>query len=134
MGMNSQSRWGSVLAVIGLVLASVSQAAEETFRMQERFPVGYQYHVKTRVELSGTLTPPAVKGKAAAPLKLQGESAIDYDERILALDARGVVSKTVRICQRLDFRRTLAGQSQQLALRPAVRRLVVLRRGTTEVR
>jgi hypothetical protein len=43
------------------------------------------------------------------------------------------VKKTIRVCRRLDFHRTLAGQPQQLALRPAVRRLVILRRGPTEV-
>jgi hypothetical protein len=120
-------------ALVGLLLARSGRGAEETHRLEERFPVGYRYQVKTRVELSGTLTPPPAKGKTSKPVKVQGESVIDYDERILSVDARGVVSKTVRICRRLDFHRTLAGQQQQLALRPAVRRLVVLRRGTAEV-
>jgi hypothetical protein len=101
--------------------------------MKESFPVGARYHVKARVELAGTLTPPPVKGKPSRPVKVQGDSAIDYDERVAALDSRGEVRKTVRICQRLDFRRTLAGVPQGVALRPAVRRLVVLRRGTAEV-
>jgi hypothetical protein len=41
--------------------------------------------------------------------------------------------KTIRVYRRFDFRRTLAGQPQQIALRSAVRRLVILRRGPTEV-
>ena len=122
-----------LIALVGLVCAGLGHAGEETYSLKERFPVGYRYQVKMRVELSGTLIPPAVKGKPAKPVKVQGESANDYDERILTVNASGEVMKTVRICQRLDFRRTLAGKPQQMSLRPAVRRLVVLRRGPTEV-
>ncbi len=35
-----------------------SPAADEPIRLQERFPVGYEYHVRTRVDVSGTLTLP----------------------------------------------------------------------------
>src|SRR5262249_37751986 len=109
--------WRTGMAALACFLvARGALGQEETHRLQERFPVGYRYQVKTRVELSGTLTPPAVKGKASKPVKMQGESAIDYDERILAVDGKGAVSKTVRICRRLHFRRTLAGRRQELAL------------------
>src|SRR5262249_14113432 len=43
------------------------------------------------------------------------------------------VSKTVRLYKTLDFQRTIAGQKQELSLRPAVRRMVVIRRGHVEV-
>jgi hypothetical protein len=49
------------------------------------------------------------------------------------VNAGGKVSKTIRVYQRLDFHRTLAGQPQELALRAGVRRLVILRRGHVEV-
>ncbi len=130
--MNAQSRqMASVL--LTLLLVGPGYGAEETFRIQERFPAGYVFHVRTRVELSGSLTPPPVKGKASQPVKVQGSSAIEYDERILALDEKGLPKKTIRVYRRLDFRRTLAGQPQQIALRSAVRRLVILRRGPSEV-
>src|SRR5262249_22315628 len=59
--------------------------AEESARLQEQFPAGYQYHVSTRVQLSGTLTLPPEKDKPAPkPLPITGESAIDYDERVVA--------------------------------------------------
>src|SRR4051794_15232503 len=79
-------------------------AAEEPVRLQEQFPPGYQYHVSTRVELSGTLTLPPEKGQAAPkPLPVTGTSAIDYDERVLAADASGVVQKSLRLYRRIDF-------------------------------
>ena len=33
--------------------------ADERISLSEQFPVGYQYHVSTRVELAGTLSLPA---------------------------------------------------------------------------
>jgi hypothetical protein len=129
------TRFGRFATIVlaGAVLVGAARGAEETYRLQERFAVGYLYHVRTRVELSGSLTPPAEKGKEAKQVKVNGSSAIDYDERILTRDEKGMVKKTIRICRRLDFHRTLAGQPQELALRSAVRRLVILRRGPTEV-
>ncbi len=109
-------------------------AAQEPIRLQERFPVGYQYHVTTKVDLTGTLTPPAEKGQPATkPLPVKGEGAIEYDERVLSVNAEGQVQKTLRICRRTEIKRTVGDQPQEATLRPAVRRLVLLRNGSTEV-
>ena len=126
--------WMASLLLAGLALAGL-QAAEESpaTRLEEKFAVGTTYHVRMRVELSGKLTPPPVKGKAPQPVRVQGTSAIDYDERVLEVNRKAEVGKTVRVYRKLDFRRTLAGQKQELSVRPAVRRQVVLRRGHTEV-
>ncbi|HXG10728.1 MAG TPA: hypothetical protein VNK04_13305 [Gemmataceae bacterium] len=125
----------SSLLVLSFVLAAgPSPWAEEPLRLVEQFPVGYQYHVSSRVELSGSvLLPPEKDGAAPRPLKVSGESAIEYDERVLALDAAGQPQKTVRIYRRLDFRRRVGDQPQENTLRPAVRRLVLLRRQNVEV-
>jgi hypothetical protein len=110
------------------------RAAEEPIRLQERFPVGYQYHVHTKVDLTGSLTPPAEKGQPAPkPLAIKGEGVIEYDERVLAVGIDGQVQKTMRLCRRTEIKRTLGGQPQEAILRPAVRRLVLLRNGNTEV-
>src|SRR5207249_10484051 len=69
--------WALVLSVV--VLFPVR--ADEVVRLSERFPVGYQYQVRTRVQLSGSLAVPGEKGKPApTPVPITGESAIDYDE------------------------------------------------------
>lgn len=120
-------------SVLAVLLIAAAARADEALRLRESFPAGTRLFVKTRVELTGTLTPPPTKGKAPSPVKIQGTSAIDYEERVLTVTPKGDVSKTVRSYERLDFRRTLAGQQQELALRPAVKRLVVLRKGHTEV-
>jgi len=108
--------------------------ADEAVRLSERFPVGYQYQVRTRVQLSGSLAVPGEKGKPAPkPVPITGESAIDYDERVLALDRDGRVGRTVRIFRRIDVERQLGDTTQKTGLRPSVRRVVMLRLNNREV-
>lgn len=113
--------------------ALATAAAEEPVRLAEQFPVGYQYHVSSRVELSGTMTLPPEKDKPAPrSLPIRGESAIEYDERVLALDNDSRVQKAVRVYRRLDLQRKIGDEQQENMLRPAVRRLVLQRRQSIE--
>src|SRR5438876_5510321 len=100
--------------------------ADDSLTLRETYRPGYQYHVSSRVELSGTLTLPPEKGAAARPLAMTGHSAIEYDERVLAV-TNGEVDKSLRIYRRVEFQRTVGGQPQESTLRPEVRRLVLLR-------
>jgi hypothetical protein len=86
------------------------------------------------VELSGTLTLPLEKGQAVPKkVTVTGRSALDYDERVLTHGKDGQVDKSIRVYDRLEFERKVADQLQQTALRPAVRRLVILRHNQLEV-
>lgn len=105
-------------------------AAEPTL-LQERFAVGTQYQVQMRTDLSGTLTPAATKERPnPKPLDMRGDSAFEYADRVLAVDREGQVTRSVRFYQRMEVKRTVADRPQESRLRPAVRRLVVLRDGT----
>ena len=66
-------------------------------------------------------------------MSVRGNSAIEYDERILDVGPDGQVRKTVRLCRRTDFRRTVADRPQENSLRPQVRRLILLRHQNKEV-
>jgi hypothetical protein len=107
--------------------------ADEPIRISESFSPGDQCRVSCRVEISGTLTPEPEKGKQSKPMPLKGDSAIEYDERILAVDSKGTVQRTVRIYRRIDFLRTVGGREQHQTIRPAVRRLVLLRKDNIKV-
>jgi hypothetical protein len=145
--MQSPLRLGPFLVATGLACLSCasSLAAEEPIRLQERFPAGYEYHVNTRVDLSGTLTVPPPSSSpgtggdkggdkpAPKPLTVRGTSAIEYDERILEVGPDGQVRKTARLCRRTDFRRTVGDRPQEHSLRPEVRRLILLRHQNKEV-
>ena len=136
-----------VIACLSCLASAAALSAEEPIQLRERFAAGYEYHVSTRVELSGTLTmpPPASPtegGKEAGgeggkqpskPLSVRGTSAIEYDERILDVGQDNRVSKTVRLCRRTDFHRTVGDRPQENSLRPQVRRLILLRRQNKEV-
>ncbi len=128
----SISQW--TLAALAVLAGAKMAPAAELVHLEERFPAGYQYRVRTRVQLSGTLIPePAKQVGAAHSLQLRGDSAIDYDERVLDVAPDGQVRKTVRLVGRMDFHRTIGGRQQETSLRPAVSRLVLLRRGSIEV-
>jgi hypothetical protein len=123
-------------ALPALLLLSFSSTgrAEEPVRLEEAFPTGYQYHVSTRVQLTGTLTVPAEKDKPAPkPLDVIGESAIEYDERVLSVTTAGAVERTARIYRKLELQRKVGQRKQESTLRPEVRRLVLLRQKTTAV-
>lgn len=111
---------------------------QDPVRLKESFPAGYQYHVSSRVELSGTLTAPGATGvtpvppQGSKPLAISGESAVEYDERVLNSND-GSVQKTVRLYRRLDFRRKIGDRPEENSLRPAVRLLVLLRHKQSEV-
>jgi hypothetical protein len=121
-------------ALTTLAGASFAAQAEEPIRLVESFPAGTQYHVSCRVDVKGTLVPEPEKGKAEAkPLDLVGDSAIEYDERVLTVGSAGTVEKTIRIYRRIDFQRTIASREQKQTIRPSVRRLVLLRHQHTEV-
>lgn len=119
-------------AVCYLSIAVGASRAGAPVALREAFRPGYQYHVSTRVEISGALTLPAEPGQAARPLPMNGHSAIEYDERVVSV-VSGAVEKTVRIYRRVDLQRLVGGRPQQSGLRPGVRRLVLLRLGQVEV-
>ncbi len=123
-----------VAGLLSYLACASSLIAEEPIQLRERFTAGYEYHVSTRVDLTGTLTLPAEKDKPAPkPLSVRGSSAIEYDERILEMGQDGQVRKTVRLCRRTDFRRTVGDRPQENSLRPQVRRLILLRYQNKEV-
>jgi hypothetical protein len=122
-----------VWAGLGLLAALPARGAEAPVQLREQFTAGYQYHVSTRTELSGTLSLPPEKGQAPRSLPVTGSSAIEYDERVLTLDKDGQVQKTARIFRRIDFQRKVGDRSQHSTIRPGVRRLVILRHHQAEV-
>jgi hypothetical protein len=121
-------------SLVALLCLTLATCAEEPIRLREAFPAGYQYRVSTRVELSGEMTlPPEKNQPAPRRLPVSGSSAIDYDERILDPGTDGQVQKTIRIYRRIDFRRKVDDRPQESSIRPAVRRLVIVRLKNIEV-
>jgi hypothetical protein len=116
-------------------VATVATVSAEQIRMRESFMAGGQYHVAIREEAAGELRLPAEGNKPAPPpLKVRGRGSQDYDERILdAGSADNPAPRTLRVYGRVELERTVDDQGQDSTLRPAVRRLVILRNGHREV-
>jgi hypothetical protein len=112
------------LAVLFGLLSPLEGSAQQIFR--EDLRVGTQYHVSCRTEIRGKLV---VEGKE---LPVEGHAKIDYDERILS-NNQGTVDKAIRVFQQMEFQRKVGDQLQQNAIRPEVRRMVLLRHNHQEV-
>ena len=126
------------LRTLGFLIFALTSAgaaqAQPPVRLTESFAPGYEYHVSSRVEITGSLTlPPEKAGAAPRSLTVVGKSAIEYDERILAQEKDGRVGKTIRLAGAWTLRRTVGNQPQQSTIRPQARRLVLLRLGQAEV-
>ena len=121
------------LCVLCLVLAPLAVRADEPIPLRESFAPGYQYRVKVHVGGTGELTLPPEKDKAPPEtLRIVAKSAIEYDERVLDLSA-GDVRKTMRLYRNVEFHRTQGKMEHDNTIRPAVRRMVVMRVKNTEV-
>jgi hypothetical protein len=119
--------------IVFLASFTPTARADEKVTLKETFGPGYQYHVSARTELAGQMTVPDQKDpKQSKLLPLTGESAMEYDERILKAD-NGLVDKTFRIYRRLDLHRKVGDQPQEALLRPEVKRLIVLRHQNVQV-
>jgi hypothetical protein len=113
-------------------LAADGAAAQAPVVLRER-TAGMPYAVAVRVDLSGTLAVPADPGQAAPPpVKVTGTSVVEYEERLLAPLADGT-ARAARLYRNVDFRRTVGNRPQDTSLRPAARRMIVLRMGSREL-
>ena len=65
-------------------------------------------------------------GKAGQKIEIAGTSVLRYDERVLPTEEAGG-GAVLRIYRDVNFSRTSAGETQKQEIRPAVRRMVVMR-------
>src|SRR5207245_8275778 len=134
-GRASMSFRPLLLASFGALSAGALTFAQGPIRLKEVVTAGTAYHVSTHVDLAGELTVPPEEGqKTPSKVSLIGRSFIEYDERILYMgtaDRPG--PRTLRVYRRVDLERTVGDKPQDVTIRPAVRRMVILRTGHREV-
>ncbi len=112
--------------LIAVLFVPARLAAQSPVRLEERLVPGTSYHVSCRVQIAGKMTLPD------KTIDIDGKSLIEYDERILRVSETGVVDKTLRLFSSMEFERTIGGELQKNALRPAVHRLVIVRQNNIE--
>ncbi len=116
-----------------LAVALQPLCGQEALILAEKFQNGHEYRVQTRVDLTGDLQVPVEKDKPPQKVKMTGRSTIDYDERVLQADGKAADQKSIRSYRQIEFRRTVGDRPQEISLRPAVRRLVVMKKGHAKV-
>jgi hypothetical protein len=122
-----------VLSVYTLLATISFAAAEEPIRLVEAAPAGSQFRVVTNSSISGELLAPVAKDKPPERIAIRGRSSIDYAERILPVDAKDADFKSLRVYEKITFRKTAGDRTDEMTLRPAVRRLVFMKRGQHKV-
>ena len=98
--------------------------AQLPVRLAETVPAGAIYRVSAKSAILGELSIP--DGSAAEVLKVRGNSELVYDERPLPPLTDGTL-RVARSYRTVNISRTMDDREQTAEVRPAVRRMVVLR-------
>src|SRR5262245_26756054 len=94
------------IALVALLTASPFLVADDTVKLTEKADVGSTYRVVTESRVAGELLAPVAKDKPPERIKIEGKSSIDYAERILPVDPKDAEYKSLRVYEKLDFRKT----------------------------
>jgi hypothetical protein len=122
------------LFVLLTVLAvACPSRGEDAVRLTEKSAAGTMFRVHSTSDVAGELFAPVAKDKPPERVKISGKSTIDYAERILAVDAKDADHKALRVYEKIEFRKTAGDRTDEMTLRPAVRRLVVMKKGPAKV-
>ncbi len=122
-------RLASLLLAVGgccLTVGQTANAQAEAVVLRESFTPDDVTRVRLESNLSGRLAVPKPDKKSPDILPFVGKSVIEYDERPLTNLEDGA-GRVVRQYQTVQFARTLGDTAQTAEVRPAVRRMVVLR-------
>lgn len=122
-----------LLTVLTLLAAVRFSAADEPIQVSEKSPPGSEFRVVSSSSISGELLTPVAKDKPPERIKIGGRSSIDYVERILPVEVKDADFKSLRVYETVAFRKTAGDRTDEMTLRPAVRRLVFMKKGPHKV-
>lgn len=116
-------RYSSLFAVLVLTTSVIA----EPIRLEDRTATGTQFRVLTEASFEGELLTPVAKDKPPEKLAIRGRSSIDYSERSLTPASGESGLKVLRAYDKIDFRKTTGDRSDEMSLRPAVQRVVIIK-------
>jgi hypothetical protein len=111
-----------------LLFAPVAMAGEPV-KLVEKAKPDSEFRVISSSSIDGYLLAPVATDKPPERINVRGKSTIDYAERILKADPREADHKTLRVYEKIEFRKTAGDRTDEMTLRPAVRALVMMKRG-----
>lgn len=121
--MSRSSFWLGAL----VIFASTSRPslAQDTVRLAEKFDPAEPYRVELKVTAAGKISVPLGKDKEPTTVVVSGSGTMIYDEHPLPADDKS--DRVVRMYREVEVRRTIGDRDQKAEIRPAVRRMVVMR-------
>src|SRR5215210_5187566 len=122
-----------VLCLLTLLAAARFSVAEDGIRLADKSGPGTEFRVISSSAITGELLTPVAKDKPPERIKIAGRSSIDYVERVLPVDAKDADFKGLRVYETIAFRKTAGDRTDEMTLRPAVRRLVFMKKGPHKV-
>jgi hypothetical protein len=120
------------LAIACIALGAAAHA-DDPIRLADKSDPGSEYRVVADSVIAGELLAPVAKGKPPERIKISGKSTIDYLERVLPVDPKDAEHRSLRVYNRMDFKKLTGDRTDESSLRSAVRRLVLMKKGHAKV-
>src|SRR5687767_13059631 len=102
-----------ILPLIAVLFATGVIHADDPVRLVDKSPPGAEFRVVAESTIAGELFAPVEKGKPPERFAISGKSIIDYAERILAVDPKDADHKSLRIYDRIDFKKTTGDRTDE---------------------
>lgn len=117
-----------------LCASSATVSAQIAYKLTDQTTPGREFRVVTEASIRGELLAPVAKDKPPERINISGKSSIDYHERIVAIEAADQADhKVVRFYDKIDFRKTTADRTDEISLRPEVKRIVLMKKGAAKL-
>lgn len=101
---------------------------DDAIVLKEALAAGATFQIKTREELTGSLTLPAdTAGGPPRKIPITAQRSVHFGERVLAVSGDGAPAKTLRWYLQADLDRKVGPQSEEQHLRLPARRIVLWR-------
>lgn len=119
-------RYGAILV---LFVTAACHAQERKVVLREKYQAGDQYQVTATTDLTGEYEIPGDPAKKVPPKKLPktAQARTQYDERVLAVNANQLATKTLRRYQTLQAQQRLGNDTTTAQLRGTLRHVVLQR-------
>jgi len=122
-----------LFTVLTVLVAACPGRGDDPVRLAEKSAPGSTFRIHSTSDIAGELFTPIAKDKPPERVKIGGKSTIDYAERIVAVDASEADHKALRVYEKIEFRKTAGDRTDEMTLRPVVRRLVLMKKGPAKV-
>ncbi len=128
-------RWTilSLLPALGLFAPLSSITAQDPILLSENPDPKLEFLIQADSTSSGEIFVPLEMGKPPVKQEISGASRYVYNERILPVNPKDAEVRSIRLYSKYDLERRIGDVRQGISLRPEVKQLVLLKKGTAKI-